>query len=115
MVSLHVNGKKYSVDVPEDMPLLWVLRDHLKTYGHEVFMRYRRMRLLHRTHRREGPEIVRHHGGRGAGKEDHHNRRAAEEPSCEEGMDTGAGPSVRLLSAWADDAGFGPHLRVEEA
>ncbi|MGD0662857.1 MAG: (2Fe-2S)-binding protein [Syntrophorhabdales bacterium] len=33
MVSLHVNGKKYSVDVPEDMPLLWVLRDHLRLTG----------------------------------------------------------------------------------
>jgi hypothetical protein len=30
MVSLLVNGKKYEVDVPEDVPLLWVLRDHLK-------------------------------------------------------------------------------------
>lgn len=26
-VSLHINGKDCSVDVPEDMPLLWVLRD----------------------------------------------------------------------------------------
>jgi isoquinoline 1-oxidoreductase subunit alpha len=33
MVSLRVNGKKYNVDVPEDMPLLWVLRDQLKLMG----------------------------------------------------------------------------------
>ena len=33
MVSLNVNGKKYSVDVPKDVPLLWVLRDHLKLTG----------------------------------------------------------------------------------
>ena len=26
-VSLSVNGKSYSVDVPPQMPLLWVLRD----------------------------------------------------------------------------------------
>ena len=33
MISLQVNGKKYSVDVPRDTPLLWVLRDHLKLTG----------------------------------------------------------------------------------
>ena len=33
MISLNVNGKKYTVDVSEDVPLLWVLRDHLKLTG----------------------------------------------------------------------------------
>ena len=33
MISLTVNGKDYQVDVPEDMTLLWVLRDHLKLTG----------------------------------------------------------------------------------
>jgi isoquinoline 1-oxidoreductase subunit alpha len=33
MVSLRVNGKKYNVDVEKDVPLLWVLRDHLKLTG----------------------------------------------------------------------------------
>jgi isoquinoline 1-oxidoreductase subunit alpha len=33
MISLQVNGKKYSVDVPPDTPLLWVLRDNLKLTG----------------------------------------------------------------------------------
>lgn len=33
MISLSVNGKKYDVDVPDDIPLLWVLRDHLKLTG----------------------------------------------------------------------------------
>ncbi|MBW1722311.1 MAG: (2Fe-2S)-binding protein [Deltaproteobacteria bacterium] len=28
MVSLHVNGKDYRLDVPGDSSLLWVLRDH---------------------------------------------------------------------------------------
>jgi len=27
MITLHINGEEKSVDVPEDMPLLWVLRD----------------------------------------------------------------------------------------
>jgi isoquinoline 1-oxidoreductase subunit alpha len=30
---ISVNGKKYSVDAPEDMPLLWVLRDILGLTG----------------------------------------------------------------------------------
>ncbi|KQT54741.1 hypothetical protein ASG43_04040 [Aureimonas sp. Leaf454] len=27
MIELSINGQRHSVDVPEDMPLLWVLRD----------------------------------------------------------------------------------------
>jgi isoquinoline 1-oxidoreductase subunit alpha len=33
MISLQVNGKKYTVDVPPDTPLLWVIRDYLKLTG----------------------------------------------------------------------------------
>ncbi len=33
MVSLNVNGKVYKVDVSDDTPLLWVLRDNLKLTG----------------------------------------------------------------------------------
>jgi isoquinoline 1-oxidoreductase alpha subunit len=33
MISLHVNGKDYKVDVLKDTPLLWVIRDHLKLTG----------------------------------------------------------------------------------
>ncbi len=33
MISLNVNGKNYKVDVSDDVPLLWVLRDHLKLMG----------------------------------------------------------------------------------
>ncbi len=32
-VSLSVNGRSHEVDVPEDMPLLWVLRDVLGLTG----------------------------------------------------------------------------------
>src|SRR5580704_12153023 len=31
--TITVNGKKSTVDVPADMPLLWVLRDVLKLHG----------------------------------------------------------------------------------
>jgi aerobic-type carbon monoxide dehydrogenase small subunit (CoxS/CutS family) len=33
MISLNVNGKNYRVDVSDDTPLLWVLRDYLKLTG----------------------------------------------------------------------------------
>jgi len=32
-VTLNVNGTDHTVDVPEDQPLLWVLRDELKLVG----------------------------------------------------------------------------------
>ena len=33
MIRLEINGKKYSVDVAEDVPLLWVIRERLKLTG----------------------------------------------------------------------------------
>jgi isoquinoline 1-oxidoreductase alpha subunit len=33
MISINVNGKDYQIDVPPEVPLLWVLREHLKLNG----------------------------------------------------------------------------------
>ncbi len=33
MISFTVNGSPHRVDVPEDTPLLWVLRDELQLTG----------------------------------------------------------------------------------
>jgi aerobic-type carbon monoxide dehydrogenase small subunit (CoxS/CutS family) len=33
MIALTVNGKQYTVDVPPDMPLLWVIRENLGLTG----------------------------------------------------------------------------------
>src|SRR5260370_16340071 len=33
MITLRINGKTHAVDVPADMPLLWVLRDVLGMTG----------------------------------------------------------------------------------
>ena len=33
MISLTVNGKRHDVDVPSDMPLLWVIRDTMGLTG----------------------------------------------------------------------------------
>ena|GEM_PF-1655867 len=33
MISLNVNGKTYSLDVPPDLPLLWAIRDGIGLTG----------------------------------------------------------------------------------
>ena len=33
MIALEINGKTYQVDVGPDVPLLWVIREHLKLTG----------------------------------------------------------------------------------
>jgi len=33
MVTLNINGKSYSVDAPDDTPLLWVIREQLQMTG----------------------------------------------------------------------------------
>lgn len=33
MVTLKINGSEHTLDVPDNMPLLWALRDHLKMTG----------------------------------------------------------------------------------
>jgi aerobic-type carbon monoxide dehydrogenase small subunit (CoxS/CutS family) len=33
MIALHINGEPHSLDVPQDTPLLWVLRDTLGLTG----------------------------------------------------------------------------------
>ena len=33
MATLNINGRKHSVDVPNDTPLLWVIREHLQMTG----------------------------------------------------------------------------------
>jgi isoquinoline 1-oxidoreductase alpha subunit len=33
MISLEINGRRYEVEVSPDVPLLWVIREHLKLTG----------------------------------------------------------------------------------
>lgn len=33
MISFQLNGQRVDADVPADMPLLWVVRDHFKLKG----------------------------------------------------------------------------------
>ena len=36
MVALNINGHDHSVDVPNDTPLLWVIREHLQMTGNQL-------------------------------------------------------------------------------
>ena len=33
MISLKVNGRKHDIDLSPDVPLVWVIREHLKLTG----------------------------------------------------------------------------------
>jgi len=46
---LNVNGKTYQADVDPRTPLLWVLRDTIGPDRHQVRLRHRPVRRLHRT------------------------------------------------------------------
>ena len=43
MIALTINGERREVDVPPDMPLLWVLRDVLGMTGRHLCERARRL------------------------------------------------------------------------
>ena len=53
-VDFNVNGKPVSVDVPEDMPLLWVLRDVLNLRGTKYSCGMGECGVVHRAHRAAG-------------------------------------------------------------
>ena len=49
MVNLTVNGSKVSVNAPDDMPLLWVLRDILGMTGTKFGCGIAQFGALHRA------------------------------------------------------------------
>ena len=74
MATISINGRDHAVSVPDDMPLLWLIRDHLQMTGtmpiHLVWTReddirggrYRPM-VLHKV--RAAPRCLRPHRGLG--------------------------------------------------
>jgi aerobic-type carbon monoxide dehydrogenase small subunit (CoxS/CutS family) len=49
MIGLRINGKDVSVDATPDTPPLWVLRDSLADDRHQIRVRNRTVRCLHRS------------------------------------------------------------------
>ena len=59
MPSLTVNGKIREFDAEPDTPLLWVLREQLGPHRHQIRLRRRAVRRLHRAHRRRADALLR--------------------------------------------------------
>ena len=72
-IAVIVNGKQYHVMAPPDMPLLWVLREHLQLTGthygcgegqswrlHGPIRRFRRTVMPHPAFRCRGQEDCHH-------------------------------------------------------
>ena len=58
MVTFTINGVEPPFDGDPEMPLLWYLRDELGPDRHQVRLRRRILRRLHRAHRRQGGALV---------------------------------------------------------
>ena len=108
MISLQVNGQKYSVDVPPDTPLLWVIRDHLKLTGTKYACGIGECGscTVHINGKAQRSCVI--PVGDVQGKKITTIEGLPEEPSGKKGMDTGTGAAVRLLSARHHDAGGRP-------
>ena len=74
--TLNVNGKATTVDVPADMPLLWVLQRRPEPEGHQVRLRHRPVRRLHRATAGPRQRSCQTPVSQAAGAADHHDRRA---------------------------------------
>jgi len=75
MVTLNINGHDHSVDVPNDTPLLWVIREHLQMTGTKIRMRRRSMWRLHSSSQRRRRALLPDRRVAGLGQEDHNDRR----------------------------------------
>ena len=62
-MQLIVNGKTHQVDVEDEMPLLWVLRDVARNHRPQIWLRCRDVRRLHSACRRRGDAILLAAGG----------------------------------------------------
>ena len=58
MARLTINGKSYDLDVEPETPLLWAIREKVGPDRHQVRLRHRPMRRLHRAHRRRGDALL---------------------------------------------------------
>ena len=106
--TLTVNGKPATVDVPADMPLLWVLRDVLDLKGTEVRLRHRAVRRLHgarRRARRCARASCPISSVAGQGGHDHRGPVAGRLAPAAEGLGRDRRAAVRLLPGRPDHVG----------
>ena len=75
-MKLSVNGKQVDVAAAPDEPLLWVIREQLKLTGHEVRLRHRAVRRVHRARRRQAGALLPDAAVAGGGQERSRRSRA---------------------------------------
>ena len=74
MPTLLINGQEQELDVPDDMPLLWVLRDVRRPDRNEVRLRHCSVRSMHRASRWPSDPVLHHACGQRGRQEDHDHR-----------------------------------------
>ena len=112
-VKFHVNGKPAEFDGPDDVPLLWVVREHLRADRQQIRLRRRRVRRLHHAHRRRADPHLRACPSRRRKTGRSRPSRASSpntEPSGPEGLDRARRSAMRLLPV-RDDHGGGVAAR----
>ena len=82
MAKLNVNGKIREFEAEPDTPLLWVLARAAGPDRHQVRMRHRAVRRLHRAHRRRADPQLRHPGVGGQRRRRRSSRSKAFRPTA---------------------------------
>jgi hypothetical protein len=112
MISLTVNGKRHDVDVPTDMPLLWVIRYTIGLTGTKFGCGLSQCGAC--TVHLEGNAVrsCTTPVSLAAGKSDDHRRVVSDvQPRAAGGLDRRAGAAVRLLPVRPADDGVRPWPR----
>ena len=106
MTNLIVNGQNAEVEADGATPLLWVLREHLKTDRHQVWLRQGPVRCLHCSHRWHTDFFLPDAAVRSDRQGDYHDRGVVRRvrPPIAKSMGRPGGCAVRLLSVRPDNA-----------
>ena len=107
MPILAINGRQYTVEAPNDTPLLWVIREQLQMTGTKFGCGAGLCGACTVHIDGEAVRSCQTSAGRRGRQENHHHRGAqrAQRSSAAEGLDRRAGAAMRLLPVRPDHAG----------
>ena len=106
MATLNINGRDHSVDVPNDTPLLWVIREHLQMTGTKFGCGAGLCGACTVHLNGEAVRSCQTAVSAGRRQKNHHDRRSRSQgrASAAARLDRRAGPAMRLLPVRADHA-----------